>query len=741
VLDEDYWLSEPRHRDEDMGRDTRAPFLAAATAALAALLATAAGPLGAGAESCSTNAALGRPAQASSMQAGFPAAYAVDGASSTRWASDWLNDAWIEVDLGSVLDLCRVELEWENAYARSYRIEASDDRTAWRTLRMVSDGTGGKQSLDIDGSGRYVRLVGTERATGYGYSLWELRVYRKPASGPVAPDKLIQGGTDLGPNVHVFDQSTPPDLVQSKLDEVFAAQEKDQFGAGRHQFLFKPGRYDVHARVGFYTSLSGLGRNPSDVVIDRGVSVDAEWLGGNATQNFWRSVENLTIESHTGAVRWAAAQGAPFRRIMVNGDLNLAPSSYGWASGGFIADSRVTGTVRSYSQQQWLSRDSHFGGWDGSVWNMVFTGVEGAPQAHFPNPSHTVLERTPLVREKPYLYWDAAVGDFAVFAPAVGTDRRGTTWEGGETPGVTVPLRDFYIARPGAEVATINRALAQGLHLLLTPGVYHVDTPIFVARPGTIVLGLGYATIVNDGGVPAMRVADVDGVKIAGVLFDAGTTEAPVLLEIGPAASSADHSRNPISLHDVFFRVGGVAAGKVQDALVVNSSDVIIDHIWSWRGDHGDGIGWNQNTARHGLVVNGNDVTAYGLFVEHYQRECTVWNGERGRVVFYQSELAYDPPDQAAWSDGKRLGFASYRVGDAVTQHRAWGLGVYSYNNVDPKIVTESGFRAPDGPGIQFRNLLTVSLGGNGVIRHVINDRGSEASGVETMPSYLATFK
>lgn len=259
-------------------------------------------------------------------------------------------------------------------------------------------------------------------------------------------------------------------------------------------------------------------------------------------------------------------------------------------------------------------------------------------------------------------------------------------------------------------------------------------------RPGTIVLGLGFATILNDAGTVAMRVADVDGIRIASVLFDAGTIEAPVLLEIGSEASSADHSGDPISLHDVFLRVGGAHAGKVQDALVVHSDDVILDHVWSWRADHGDGIGWDLNTARHGLVVNGDDVTAYGLFVEHFQRENTVWNGERGRVVFYQSELAYDPPNQAAWSDGDRLGFASYWVGDAVTEHRAWGVGVYSYNNVDPTIVTQSGFRAPEAPGVQFRNLVTVSLGGHGVIRHVINDRGDAASGIETIPSYLSAY-
>src|SRR5690606_1829589 len=129
-----------------------------------------------------------------------------------------------------------------------------------------------------------------------------------------------------------------------------------------------------------------------------------------------------------------------------------------------------------------------------------------------------------------------------------------------------------------------------------------------VDRPRTIVLGLGFATILNEGGSAAMRVADVGGVTIASVLFDAGTTEAPVLLEIGSETSSADHFEDPISLHDVFLRVGGAHAGKVRDALVIHSDHVILDHIWSWRADHGDGIGWDRNTARHGLVVNGDDV-------------------------------------------------------------------------------------------------------------------------------------
>lgn len=701
----------------------------------------------------------GRPATASSVENPdyTPAAGAVDGDPGTRWASRWsdqatADDQWLAVDLGATATITRVELTWEGAYGRVFDLQTSADGQSWTTVRSVTDGAGGVQSLDVAGQGRHVRLLGKQRGTGYGYSLWEFKVFgtmggsvdptptptptATPTPTPTGPP--VPGGGDLGPNTYVFTDAMADADIQRVLDQVFQRQETDQFGPARTQFLFAPGTYDVQAHIGFNTSISGLGRNPDDVNITGGVWVDAQWFGGNATQNFWRSAENLSITPFTGEARWAVSQAAPFRRIHVRGDLNHAPSSYGWSSGGFTADTLVDGTVRTYSQQQWLSRDSSYGAWEGSVWNMVFSGVEGSPPPSFPNPSHTVLDTSPVTREKPYLYLDG--DDYAVFVPSLARDTRGVSWENGPTPGTSIALDEFFVADPSDSAATINAALAQGLNLLFTPGQYRVNETINVTRPDTVVLGLGYATIINDGGVAAMRVADVDGVKVAGLLFDAGTANAPVLLEVGRPGSSADHAGNPISLHDVFLRVGGAVAGKVDDALVINSDDTLIDHIWSWRGDHGDGIGWNLNTADRGLVVNGDDVTGYGLFVEHYQQYNTVWNGDRGRTIFYQSELAYDPPNQAAWMNGSTLGWASYKVGDQVSTHEAWGVGAYSYNNVDPSIVTERGFEVPDKLGVRFHNLLTVSLGGNGIIRHVINDTGDEASGTDTIPSYVVNY-
>ena len=451
----------------------------------------------------------------------------------------------------------------------------------------------------------------------------------------------------------------------------------------------------MQAHIGFNTSINGLGRNPDDVNITGGVWADAQWFGGNATQNFWRSMENLKITPFTGENRWAVSQAAPMRRIHVAGDLAVFPSSYGWASGGFTADSKVDGAMKSASQQQWYTRDSALGRWEGSVWNMVFSGVTGSPAPSFPNPSHTVLDTTPISREKPYLYLDGS--SYAVFVPSARTNARGVSWP--NTPGTSIPLSQFYVAKPGDTADRINAALAQGLHLLLTPGIYTLDKTIDVNRADTVVLGLGYATIVPTAGQTAMKVGDVNGVRIAGVLFDAGVTNSPAMLEVGSAGNHTDRAANPVSLHDVFVRVGGRIPGKVTSAIVVNSDDTIIDHIWSWRGDHGAGVGWNENPSAYGLVVNGNDVLGLGLFVEHYQKENTLWNGDRGRTIFYQNELPYDVPNQAAWQNGTRRGYAGYRVADAVTTHELWGGGVYSFFNVDPSIVVDSGFQVTGQAG------------------------------------------
>ncbi len=679
----------------------------------------------------------GRTATASSTEGGgTPASAAVDGDTGTRWSSTFSDPQWLQVDLGSSRHICGVDLRWEAAYATEFTIQASADGTAWTDLKSVTDGTGGNVSYDVSGTGRYVRVYGTARATGYGYSLWEVAVHVEGDGGDDGGQQL-PGGGDLGPNVKVFDPSMSDADIQAQIDQIFAQQESAQFGNGRYALMFRPGSYDVNVNVGFYTSVHGLGRNPDDVTV-KGVTVDAGWFNGNATQNFWRSTENLSIAPYDGTDRWAVAQAAPFRRMHVKGGLNLAPSGYGWASGGYIADSKIDGTVGPYSQQQWYTRDSSIGGWLNGVWNMTFSGVAGAPATSFPNPPYTTLDTTPISREKPYLYHDGT--GYRVFVPGKRTNSRGTTWASGPTPGTSLPLTDFYVAKPGVTAATLNQALAQGLHLLFTPGVYHLGQTLHVTRAGTIVLGLGLATLIPDNGVTAIKVADVDGVRLASFLIDAGTVNSPTLLEIGTQGAHTDHSADPITMQDVFVRIGGQVAGKATTSVAVYSDDTIIDHTWLWRADHGSGVGWNVNTADYGLRVYGDDVLATGLFVEHYQKYDVQWFGERGRTIFFQNEIAYDPPSQAAFMNGSVKGWAAYKVDDSVDVHEGWGLGSYCNFTADPSIQMDHGFEVPDKPNVKFHSLLVVSLGGQGSYNHVINDTGASASGTSTIPSNVASY-
>ncbi|MFC7824667.1 coagulation factor 5/8 type domain-containing protein [Streptomyces sp. NPDC057375] len=553
---------------------------------------------------------------------------------------------------------------------------------------------------------------------------------------PAGP-RALPGGGDLGPNVIVFDPSTAN--IQGRLDEIFKQQESAQFGTGRYALLFKPGTYHgLNAQLGFYTSIAGLGLSPDDTTINGDVTVDAGWFDGNATQNFWRSAENLALVPVSGTNRWAVSQAAPFRRMHVRGGLNLAPDGYGWASGGYIADSRIDGEVGPYSQQQWYTRDSSVGGWLNAVWNMVFSGVEGAPAQSFPEPPYTTLETTPVSREKPFLYLEG--DEYRVFLPEKRTDARGVSWGNGTPRGTSLPLSNFYVARPGDSAATLNQALEQGLHLLLTPGIYHVDRTVEVKRAGTVVLGLGYATLIPDNGVTALRVADVDGVRLAGFLVDAGPVNSATLLEIGPEGASADHAANPTTVQDVFVRIGGAGPGKATTSLVVNSRHTIVDHTWVWRADHGDGVGWETNRADYGVVVNGDDVLITGLFVEHFNKYDVQWNGERGRTVFFQNEKAYDAPDQAAIQNGSVKGYAAYKVGDDVTEHEGWGMGSYCYYNVNPSIVQHHGFAAPTRSGVRFHGLLVASLGGQGQYECVINDTGAPTSGTDTVPSKVVQY-
>jgi hypothetical protein len=558
------------------------------------------------------------------------------------------------------------------------------------------------------------------------------------ATGPTSTTGAAPppGQPDFGPNVLVFDPSMPAATIQSQLSSVFTQQQSNQFGSNRFAVLFKPGTYNnIDVNIGFYEQVLGLGLLPDNVDINGNVHVEADWNGGNATENFWRGAENMEVVPPTGTDTWAVSQAAPFRRMDVRGSMQLDDN--GFSSGGFLADSNVTGQVRSGSQQQWLSRDDSIGSWTGSNWNMVFVGVNGAPAQSFASPPYTTVAQAPVVQDKPFLYVDAS-GNYNVFVPAKRTNSTGTSWASGTAAGTSLPISQFFIAHPGDSAATINAALAQGQNLLFTPGIYHLDSTINVTRPDTVVLGMGLATLTPDNGVVPMTVADVGGVKIGGLLFDAGPVNSPVLLQMGAVGSTADHTADPSSLNDVYFRIGGAGVGKATQTLVVNSNNVIGDDLWLWRADHGTGVGWTTNTATNGLVVNGNNVTMYGLFVEHYQQYQVLWNGNGGRTYFFQNEMPYDPPNQAAWMNGTTNGYAAYKVADSVTSHEAWGLGSYCFFNVNPSVSASRSFEVPNTPGVKFHDMVTVSLGGTGTIQHIINNTGAAVNSASTVADLVS---
>lgn len=606
-------------------------------------------------------------------------------------------------------------------------------------------------------------------------SLTTMTAQAAPSGGHARP---VHAPTALGPDVTIISPDMSVAEITKTMDAISERQLNAEMTNRRYAVLFLPGTYGtpaepLHFTLGYYTEVAGLGANPGDVTINGSIDVYNRCLDDGGTSNclaldtFWRTLSNLTLNidksdesdgCKASADFWAVSQAVSLRRVDIRG-ANLSLMDYcsagpQYASGGYIADSRLPNVI-SGSQQQWLTRNSEVAGWSNGVWNQVFSGVVGAPDdSAFPDPPYTTLAKTPLSREKPYLYVDHA-GTWFVRVPVAQRNTSGVSWSGGMTAGRSIPLSRFYIAKPTDPVSRINVALAQGRNLLFTPGVYNVDRTILVQRPDTVVLGLGHATLTARRGATPLRVADRPGIVVAGLTFDAGTRLSPVLLQVGQARGRAwgrtSSPRDPITLSDVYFRVGGPHIGKAVTALEINADHVLVDHTWIWRADHGvedfstgvqgDTDRWNTNIGRYGLIVNGDDVTATGLFSEHFQRYSTLWKGNGGRVVFYQNELAYDAPTQADWTqpDGT-LGYPGYKVADRVRTHSLVGGGVYVYSRNNPDNVTTSGFEVPDRAGVTLHHVLTVNLGA-GTITHVVNDTGGQVDNSNTgTPQFVVDY-
>jgi hypothetical protein len=569
--------------------------------------------------------------------------------------------------------------------------------------------------------------------------------------------------------VYVFTPSMSQSSIQDTLNTISAQQVPNQFGSQRYSILFAPGTYGSAAdpltiTVGYYTSIAGLGQNPNQVVINGTIDTYNQCDGGvqtncNATDNFWRSVSNLTINvagltgCFSGVDMWAASQASPMRRVNVNGSVTLmdyCDGSPDFASGGFIADSKFSGgTIVNGSQQQYIVRDSAIDGWSNGVWNQVFCGDPGAPAQSFAGNSgdaggpapYTTLANCPVTQEAPYLYLDSS-GRYRVFVPSVRKASSGPSWDNGNTPGTSLPLSSFYVVDASSSVSQINAALRAGRDLLFTPGVYQVPQTINVTRPDTKIIGIGFPTLIPQHGNVTMNVADVKGVNLSGLIFDAGPVNSPVLLNIGRPGSWGTRASDPVTVDDVFFRVGGAEAGSATTSFVDNSDSSILDDVWVWRADHGAGAGsWTSDRAATGVIVNGDHVTSYGLAVEHYQRYETVWNGQDGFVLFYQNENPYEVPNQASWmASPRQKGYPAFLVTDRVTRFQGYGMGSYSFFNQGVDIENSVAFQAPRRTGVQFHDTLTVFLNGSGGIQSVVNGTGAAVNSTFGGPSDVVTY-
>ncbi|ETO35216.1 coagulation factor 5/8 type domain-containing protein [Reticulomyxa filosa] len=582
--------------------------------------------------------------------------------------------------------------------------------------------------------------------------------------------KALQGNpcTKFVYNIKMKSNNSPMDQVFAQNGGCVSLQKaakdkKNNKNKRRYAFLFRTGVHDVNVNVGYYTSVMGLGLSPTDTTISAVTcqNGDFDYTAG-ALDNFWRSAENFyTSPTETWnndvSMLWAVSQASPLRSVHVNGDLQLYQYNYGccagYASGGFLANSVVTGNIYSGSQQQWVTRNTQMGGWQGGVWNMVFVGNTGnVPGTHCSNSGgspYTTVAFTPTIAEKPFLYLNETSGKYFVIVPSPVYDELGPITEFTFANSKQIDFANVYVAQDTDSVATINSKLSQGLHLLLSPGIYNLTSSIVVTNANTVVLGIGFPTLVSINGNACITInSGIGGIRVAGILLQAGPVQSTTLFQFGtPPSSSRKNtevrnsvaaSNNPSFLYDIFARVGGTNDPSVYQVstdimLQINSPNVYVDNTWLWRADHGvSGNVYNEdNPCKVGLQVNGDNVTAYGLFVEHTLTNLVEWNGEYGSTYFYQSEFPYDVTSEYGTD-----GYVSYRVNNDVTHHAAYGVGAYSYFR-DNTVYVNSGFQANLGSSdVGFVNAFTVFLNGNGGINHVVDTEGNSVSSANTL-SYL----
>lgn len=704
-----------------------------------------------------------------------------------------------KADMKAVQDGKNIKVSWN----------AIKDVTEYDVYRAQSAFASNYEKIGTTSSTEYVdKNINSDKYKNY----YKLVARNKNGDSSLSEEYTSLETTKFGKNMIFIAPTDNIDTVNKVVQEIFKKQnnsEAAQFNSGHYAIYYKPGNYVATAciPVGFYTHIGGLGKTPYDVKLNNievpayldyvrdSKSYDGRdyWgdQGGNwrnATCNFWRSAENISVVGTGDATvaeevtdgrslnnkkdyfNWSVAQAAPLRRVYSTRKTSY-DWSYGWNSGGYAADCYFASDACSPSQQQWFTRNSVIkGSAAGTSLNNFNIGVDSAS---LPNDKTgtallngngytdwniatdgtagvtTSITKTPESKEKPFLFLDDD-GEYKVFVPSLRKNTKGISWsETDMGEGQVMSLDKFYIAKEGDTAAKINEELDAGKNIFFTPGQYDADEVIKINNPDTIVLGTGMATIVADNKDAAIEVADVDGITVSGLVFDAGTkAKSKYLLKVGEEKTDKRHNDNPTLLQDLFFRVGGTTnqATTAENALVINSNDVINDHFWIWRADHGAGVAWENTRSDYGMIVNGDHVHMYGLFDEHFNKNDVLWNGEYGATYFLQNEKCYDPISQEAWMSHEGLvnGYSAYKVSNKVKHHYAVGMGIYNvfiytgptYDSSEVQIQLDNPIEVPNTEDVLIENACTQTFAkDDGVLQkfnHIINDVGeSVSSGID----------
>ena len=583
---------------------------------------------------------------------------------------------------------------------------------------------------------------------------------------PAAPQ--VAGEPNFGPNVYVFTPSMSQADIQSTLDSIAEQQvpASAQFGTARYALLFEPGTYGstddpLTFQVGYYTEVAGLGSSPDDVTINGSVDVYNQCDSNNscvALNNFWRSLSNLTINvagqtgCESGADFWAVSQASPMRRVnLTGGNLSLMDYCNGspdYASGGFIADSAFSGgTVINGSQQQFFVRNSDLDGWSNAVWNQVFVGDSGAPATTFASnsgdlggpASYTTLANAPISEEEPFLQADDS-GNYSVFVPSPQTNTSGAVWDAGA--GTTLPISNFFIATPSTSVSLINLELLLGKNLILTPGVYDLKAPIEVMRKNTVVLGMGFATLVPQDGTAAINVLTGSGREAVGSDHRCGPEEL-----IGPDADRYDSEsprRQPDRPH---APAGRILPRRRRDRRLGHHEPRrqrlerdprrhlgVARRPWQRRrldGQHRCSRPRRQRQQRDRLRPGGRALSAEPGDLERAER--------RGHVLSVRDALRPAEPGSVERNrDRQRLPVVRDQPpGQDVHRLRDGRLQLLQPRSSDRG---EHGLRSARPPGVSLNDLLTVFLNGSGGIQSVINGTGSPVSSTFGGPSDVVSY-